>query len=99
MYLAGILEPMWLPSPTPDGVDEFKKLVQAEHGIALSDDQAAESATRVLHFLFIKEYGQRYLRPQIDGERGSTGSESRRSAQGNASSRKARERRGVRTIL
>ncbi len=57
---------MWLPTPSPKHVQEFKALALAEFGLELTSDQALDAATRLLHIHFILTYAYRPLRSKID---------------------------------
>ena len=56
---------MWLPIPSPKGVEEFKALVKAEFGVELEPSEALELATRVLQIHLIKLYESSDLRKEI----------------------------------
>jgi len=66
---------MWLPTPSDEAVNKFKDLVERETGRTLSDGEARQSATRVLHLVFLKTYGSSYLREEVERERRASSSE------------------------
>ena len=57
---------MWLPTPSPKHVEQFKALALAEFGLELTPGEALDVATRLLHIHFILTYAYRPLRPKID---------------------------------
>jgi hypothetical protein len=52
---------MTLPLPTPAEVAEFRALYEAEFGVALSEDEAWEAATRTLQLFYLATYGLSHM--------------------------------------
>lgn len=44
---------IFLPSPTPEGIEKFKALYLEKFGTELSPQAALELATRTLHFVYL----------------------------------------------
>lgn len=57
---------MWLPTPKPEDVEEFRALILKEFGLELSPDEALDASTRLLQIHFILKYAYRPLRSKID---------------------------------
>ena len=47
---------MPLPVPTADEVERFKDLYQRLFNVKLTDEEARDTATRLVHIYFIKHY-------------------------------------------
>jgi len=66
---------MWLPNPTPKDIADFRALASRRFCLELSEKEAARAASQVLHLYFIKTYAYSYLRQEVNGVGGSSGSE------------------------
>lgn len=64
----GMLNGMWLPTPSDESVQKLQELLRLELNLDLEYDRARVVATRLLHLHFYKAYGSRYLRTKINGE-------------------------------
>ena len=58
---------MNLPVPTAQEVAAFKALYLAEFGVALTDEQAWEAASRTLQLFYLATYGLLHIQPQKPG--------------------------------
>lgn len=47
---------MWLPNPNEKQVAEFKRICSEELGMELSDEDALDTATRLMHIEFIRRF-------------------------------------------
>lgn len=56
---------MWLPAPTPEGVELFRAMVRDEVQLELDERAALELATRVLQIQVAKLYEERRLRQKV----------------------------------
>lgn len=54
MHLSTVPRDLFLPQPTPKGVEKFKELYKARFGKDLSSQEALELATRTLHFVHLR---------------------------------------------
>jgi hypothetical protein len=67
---------MWLPVPTPEMVNEFRVLVREHFALELDEKAATRAATQLIQIHYLLAYANRDLRPQINGIRGTSSSES-----------------------
>ena len=55
---------MRLPMPNAEEVDEFKVLYKKQTGVELTEQEAREAATILVHLFFIQHYGIHPLCPK-----------------------------------
>lgn len=51
----------WLPLPSDESVEEFRKLLKVEFGVELDDLEVKDAVTRLLQIYFIKTYAKEYF--------------------------------------
>lgn len=57
---------MYLPTPSPEHVASFKKILAEEFGIEVDDTEALRLATNLLQIYFLLPYAKKHVRPPDD---------------------------------
>ena len=62
-----------LPVPQPHHVAKFQDLIFRLHGVSLSEEEALEQCSNLVHYIFLTDHALPALRAQEQRERRQTG--------------------------
>ena len=55
---------MQLPIPNPEEVQEFRDLYKSQFGVELTEEEALDQCTRLIHYVFLTRHALPHLHAQ-----------------------------------
>lgn len=56
--------PLDLPTPQPEHLSRFKALIFELYGVSLSEEEALQQCSALVHYIYLTAYALPALRPQ-----------------------------------